>query len=46
MIRVGYVKKSLLHGLDLTSLAAVNTAARLWLDTVANVRVYGVTHQT
>ena len=43
---VGYVKKSLLNGLDLTGLAAVNTAARLWLDTVANVRVHGVTHQT
>ena len=43
---VGYIQKSLLHGLDLTSPAAVNTAARLWLDTVAKVRVHGVTHPT
>jgi hypothetical protein len=43
---VGYVKKSLLNGLDLTSLAAVNTAARLWLDTLANARAHGVTRQT
>jgi transposase len=36
---VGYVKKNLLAGLDLPdSLGAMNTAARHWLDTVANVR--------
>lgn len=43
---VGYVKKSLLNGLDITGLAAVNLAARRWLDTVANVRVHGETRQT
>jgi transposase len=42
---VGYVKKSLLNGLELTTLAAVNTAGRLWLDTVANVRIHGATRQ-
>lgn len=36
---VGYVKKNLLAGLDIpNSLSAINTAARHWLDTVANVR--------
>jgi transposase len=36
---VGYVKKNLLAGLDLpNSLSAMNTAARHWLDTIANVR--------
>ena len=43
---VGYVKKSLLNGLDITGLAAVNTTARDWLDTVANVRIHGETRQT
>jgi transposase len=42
---VGYVKKSFLNGLDLTSLEAVNTAARRWLDEVANVRIHGQTRQ-
>ena len=40
-----YVKQNFLAGLDLTSLAAVNAAARQWLDQVANVRVHGETHQ-
>ena len=45
---VGYLKKNFLAGLDLTglSLAALNTAARRWLDEVANVRVHGETKQT
>lgn len=43
---VGYVKKSLLNGLDLTGLAAMNTAGRIWLDTVANIRLHGATRQT
>jgi hypothetical protein len=40
---VGYVKKNLLAGLDLPSFEAVNPAARLWLDTIANVRIHGET---
>jgi transposase len=36
---VGYVKKNLLAGLELpNSLSAINTAARHWLGTIANVR--------
>lgn len=38
---VGYVKKNFLNGLDLPAFAAVNPAARQWLDTVANVRLHG-----
>jgi len=40
---VGYVKKNFLNGLDLPAFAAVNPAARQWLDTVANVRLHGET---
>jgi transposase len=43
---IGYVRKSLLNGLDITGLAATNLAARYWLDTVANVRIHGETRQT
>lgn len=42
---VGYVKKNFLSGLDIPSFAAINPAARQWLDTIANVRVHGETHQ-
>lgn len=42
---VGYVKKNFLNGLDLTDFSAVNPAARLWLDTIANVRLHGETHR-
>jgi transposase len=42
---VGYVKKNFLNGLDITDFSAVNPAARVWLDTIANVRVHGETHQ-
>ena len=42
---VGYVKKNFLNGLELTSLSAVNTAARRWLDEVANVRLHAQTRQ-
>lgn len=43
---VGYVKKNFLAGLELpNSLSALNAAARQWLDTVANVRLHGETHQ-
>ena len=40
---VGYVKKNLLAGLDISQLAMMNPAARHWLDTVANVRIHGET---
>lgn len=42
---VGYVKKNFLNGLELGDFNAVNPAAQLWLDTVANVRVHAKTHQ-
>jgi transposase len=42
---VGYVKANLLNGLELSTLAALNTQAQLWLQTVANVRVHGATHR-
>ena len=42
---VGYVKKNFLHGLDIPGFAAVNPAARHWLETVANVRLHRETHR-
>ena len=42
---VGYVKKNLLAGLELTDFAQINPAARQWLDNVANVRIHGSTHR-
>jgi transposase len=42
---VGYVKKNFLNGLELPEFSALNPAARLWLDTVANVRLHGETHR-
>jgi transposase len=42
---VGYVKKNFLNGLELSDFNAINPAARIWLDTVANVRVHGETRQ-
>jgi len=42
---VGYVKKNFLAGLDLPSFEAVNPAAKIWLDTVANVRIHGETRK-
>lgn len=42
---VGYVKKNFLNGLEPPDFHAMNPAARVWLDTVANVRVHGETHQ-
>jgi transposase len=42
---VGYVKKNFLAGLDLPDFSALNPAARHWLDTVANVRLHGETHE-
>jgi len=43
---VGYLKHNFLRGLELPPWPALNPAARHWLDTVANVRVHGTTHQT
>lgn len=42
---VGYVKKNFLNGLELSEFSAINPAAKLWLDTIANVRIHGETHQ-
>jgi transposase len=42
---VGYVKKNFLNGLELADFSAVNPAARVWLDTIANVRLHGETHR-
>jgi hypothetical protein len=42
---VGYVKKNFLRGLELTELGAIQAAAQVWLDTIANVRIHGETHQ-
>ena len=42
---VGYVKKNFLAGLELPDFAALQPAAQLWVDTVANVRVHGETHE-
>ena len=42
---VGYVKKNLLNGLDLPNFSTVNPTARLWLDTIANVRIHGETRK-
>jgi hypothetical protein len=42
----GYVKKNFLNGLQRPpGLNALNTAARHWMDTVANVRIHGETHK-
>ncbi|MBW2589501.1 MAG: IS21 family transposase [Deltaproteobacteria bacterium] len=40
---VGYVKKNLLNGLDITDFKIMRPAAQHWLDTVANVRTHGET---
>jgi transposase len=42
---VGFIKKNFLSGLDLSCFAAVNPAARQWIDTVANVRLHAQTHR-
>jgi len=43
---VGYVKKNFLAGLELPPWPGLNAAATHWLESVANVRVHGQTHQT
>jgi len=42
---VGYVKKNFLAGAELPEFTALNPAARIWLDTVANVRMHRETRQ-
>jgi len=42
---VGYVKKNFLNGLTLGEFCALQPAARLWLDEIANVRIHGETRQ-
>ena len=43
---VGYIKKNFLAGRDPGGgLELLNTDARQWLDTVANVRIHGTTHR-
>ena len=42
---VGYVKKNFLRGLQLSDLSAVQACARVWLDTIANVRTHGETQR-
>lgn len=42
---VGYIKKNFLNGLYLLDFSAVNPAAQLWLETIANVRIHGETHK-
>jgi transposase len=42
---IGFVKKNFLAGLELPDFNALQPAAALWVDTVANVRVHSATHQ-
>jgi len=42
---VGYVKKNFLAGLELADFSALQPAAQLWVDTVADVRMHESTHQ-
>lgn len=42
---VGYVKKNFLSGLHIPSFEPLAPAARIWLDTIANVRIHGQTRQ-
>ena len=42
---VGYVKKNFLNGAEFIDFSAVNPAAQVWLNEIANVREHGETHQ-
>jgi transposase len=42
---VGFVKKNFLAGLELPDFTALQPAAAVWVDTVANVRSHRETHQ-
>jgi transposase len=43
---VKFIKENLLRGWELPPWAALNPAARHWLETIANLRIHGQTHQT
>jgi hypothetical protein len=43
---VKFVQGNFLRGLELPPWAALNPATRHWLETIANVRLHGHTHQT
>lgn len=43
---VGYIKKNFLNGLEISDFKVLGPAAKVWLDTVANVRIHGETHET
>jgi DUF971 family protein len=43
---VGYVKKNFLAGRELRDVTTLNAEARVWLETVANVRRHGETKRT
>lgn len=43
---IGYVKQNYLRGLELPPWPALNTAARHWLETLANIRTHAQTHRT
>ncbi len=42
---VGYTKKNLLNGLEISDFSILNPATRVWLETIANVRIHGETHK-
>jgi transposase len=42
---VGYVKKNLLNGLEISDFKVLGPAAKIWLDTIANVRMHNETHE-
>ena len=42
---VAYVKSNFLNGLDLPDFAALNPAVRVWLESLANVRLHRETHR-
>jgi transposase len=42
---VGFVKKNFLNGAEFTDFSAVNPAAHVWLNEIANVRIHGETHR-
>ncbi len=42
---VGYVKKNFLNGLDIPHFAALEPAAKVWLNSIANLRTHGETRK-
>lgn len=42
---VSYVRSSFLNGLDPESFAPINPQARLWMDSVANLRIHSQLHE-